>query len=42
MKRMICILLTVLLLLCGCTEQAAPEKKTGNPEDPGIAVFTGL
>ena len=41
MKRMICILLTVLLLLCGCTEQAAPDKKQETQKIPALPSLQG-
>ncbi len=43
MKRMICILLTVLFLLCGCTEQAAPDKKIpALPSLQGYDLYAGF
>ena len=41
MKRMICILLTVLFLLCGCTEQAAPDKKQETQKIPALPSLQG-
>ena len=41
MKRMICILLTVLFLLCGCTGQAAPDKKQETQKIPALPSLQG-